>query len=103
MFRFLGIALAMILTSFAIFPIELVWFPGLTLKTAMAPLGLVMLLINFARLETFGFGFRIPVGWYLGSGSIFYQFCIYNYNDTNDNSFTGYFISIACMGMCRLM
>lgn len=49
MFRFLGIALAMILTSFAIFPIELVWFPGLTLKTAMAPLGLVMLLINFAR------------------------------------------------------
>lgn len=46
MFRFLGIALAMILTSFAIFPIELVWFPGLTLKTAMAPLGLVMLLIN---------------------------------------------------------
>ena len=72
MFRFLGIALAMILTSFAIFPIELVWFPGLTLKTAMAPLGLVMLLINFARQR------RSVLGWYLGSGSIFYQFCIYN-------------------------
>ena len=49
MFRFLGIALAIILTSFAIFPIELVWLPGLTMKTAMAPLGLIMLLVNLVR------------------------------------------------------
>ena len=94
MFRFLGIALAMILTSFAIFPIELVWFPGLTLKTAMAPLGLVMLLINFARQRrsVLDSGF-LWVGIWAAAVS-FISFVSITYNDTNDNSFTGYFISM---------
>ena len=94
MFRFLGIALAMILTSFAIFPIELVWFPGLTLKTAMAPLGLVMLLINFARQRrsVLDSGFLWVGIW--AAAVFFISFVSITYNDTNDNSFTGYFISM---------
>ena len=72
MFKLLGIVLAIILTSFAIFPIELVWFPGLTLKTAMAPLGLVMLLVKFSSSETFCLRFWILIGWHLGCSSFFY-------------------------------
>lgn len=94
MFRFLGIALAIILTSFAIFPIELVWLPGLTMKTAMAPLGLIMLLVNLVRERNpvLDSGFLRVVIWAAAVSLI--SFVSITYNNTNDNSFTGYFISM---------
>lgn len=94
MFKLLGIILAIILTSFAIFPIELVWFPGLTLKTAMAPLGLVMLLTDLVRQRrpVLNSGFLRVVIW--ASAVSFISFVSITYNDTNDNSFTGYFVSM---------
>lgn len=94
MIRYLGIVLAIILTSFAVFPIELVWFPGLTLKTAMAPLGLVMMFVNFARQRhpVLDSGFLLVAIW--AAAVSFMSFVSITYNDTNDNSFTGYFISM---------
>lgn len=94
MIRYLGIVLAIILTSFAIFPIQLVWFPGLTLKTAMASLGLVMMFVNFARQRhpVLDSGFLLVAIW--AAAVSFMSFVSITYNDTNDNSFTGYFISM---------
>lgn len=94
MIRYLGSVLAIILISFAVFPIELVRFPGLTLKTAMAPLGLIMMLVNLARRRrsVLDSGF-LKVGIWAAAVS-FISFVSITYNDTNDNSFTGYFISM---------
>lgn len=94
MIKYLGIVLAIILTSFAVFPIELVWFPGLTLKTAMAPLGLVMMFVNLVRQRhpVLDSGFLLVTIW--AAAVSFMSFLSITYNDTNDNSFTGYFISM---------
>lgn len=94
MIKYLGIVLAIILTSFAVFPIELVWFPGLTLKTAMAPLGLVMMFVNLVRQRhpVLDSGFLLVTIW--AAAVSFMSFVSITYNDTNDNSFTGYFISM---------
>lgn len=94
MIKYLGIVLAIILTSFAVFPIELVWFPGLTLKTAMAPLGLVMMFVNLVRQRhpVLDSGFLLVTIW--AAAVSFMSFMSITYNDTNDNSFTGYFISM---------
>lgn len=94
MIKYLGIVLAIILTSFAVFPIELVWFPGLTLKTAMAPLGLAMMLVNLARQRhpVLDSGFLLVAIW--AAAVSFMSFVSITYNDTNDNSFTGYFVSM---------
>lgn len=94
MIRYLGIVLAIILTSFAVFPVQLVWLPGLTLKTAMAPLGLVMIFVNLARQRhsVLDSGFLQVVIW--AAAVSFISFVSITYNDTNDNSFTGYFISM---------
>lgn len=94
MFRFIGIVLAIVLTSFAIFPIELVKLPGFTLKTTMAPLGLVLLLTDLARQRrpALNSGFLRVVVW--ASAVSFISFVSITYNDTNDNSFTGYFVSM---------
>lgn len=94
MIKYLGIVLAIILTSFAVFPVLLVWFPGLTMKTAMAPLGLVMMFVNLVRQRhpVLDSGFLLVTIW--AAAVSFMSFVSITYNDTNDNSFTGYFISM---------
>lgn len=94
MIKYLGIVLAIILTSFAVFPVLLVWFPGLTMKTAMAPLGLVMMFVNLVcqRHPVLDSGFLLVTIW--AAAVSFMSFVSITYNDTNDNSFTGYFISM---------
>lgn len=94
MLRYLGIFLALVFTSFFFFPVEFVWFPGFNTKTAMAGLGLILLIVQLSRR-------RIPV---LDSGLLsiavwaaavsFMSFLSITYNNTNDPSFLTYFISM---------
>lgn len=94
MLRYLGLFLVLVFTSFFFFPVEFIWFPGFNTKTAMAGVGVVILIVQLSKR-------RIPI---LDSGLMsvalwaaavsFMSFLSITYNDTNDSSFLTYFISM---------
>ena len=99
MLKYLGIFLALILTSFFFFPVEFVWFPGFNTKTAMAGVGLLVLSIQLARksVPIIDAGLLSVAGWALAVS--FMSFLSITYNGTNDLSFVTYFISM-CVWLC---
>lgn len=94
MLKYLGIFLAIVFTSFFFFPVEFVWFPGINTKTAMAGVGLILLLIQLSRRRTpvLDSGLLSVVIW--AAAVSFMSFLSITYNDTNDPSFLTYFISM---------
>ena len=99
MLRYLGICLGVILTSLFFFPATFVWFPAMNTKTAMAAIGLVILLVQLARqkMPVFDSGLLLIAVW--AAGVSFMSFVAITYNDTNDASFLTYFISM-CVWLC---
>lgn len=94
MLKYLGIFLAIVFTSFFFFPVEFVWFPGINTKTAMAGVGLILLLIQLSRRRTpvLDSGLLSVAIW--AAAVSFMSFLAITYNDTNDPSFLTYFISM---------
>lgn len=92
MLKYLGIFLALILTSFFFFPVEFVWFPGFNTKTAMAGVGLLVLSIQLARksVPIIDAGLLSVAGWALAVS--FMSFLSITYNGTNDLSFVTLYI-----------
>lgn len=99
MLRYLGICLVVILTSFFFFPATFVWFPAMNTKTAMAAVGLVILLVQLARrrMPVFDSGLLQVAVW--AAGVSFMSFVAITYNDTTDPSYLTYFISM-CVWLC---
>lgn len=99
MLKYLGISLGIIFTSFFFFPVNLVWFPSMNTKTAMAAIGLVILLVQLARqrMPVFDSGLLTVALWAAAVSLV--SFVSITYNDTNDPSFLKYFISM-CVWLC---
>lgn len=94
MMKYLAICLVVILTSFFFFPATFVWFPAMNTKTAMAAVGVVILLVQLARrrMPVFDSGLLLIAIW--AAGVSFMSFFTITYNGTNDPSYLTYFISM---------
>lgn len=99
MLKYLMILLGVILTSFCFFPATFVLFPAMNTKTAMAAVGLLILLVQFSkrRMPVFDSGILLIAVW--AAGVSFMSFVAITYNDTNDPSYLTYFISM-CVWLC---
>lgn len=94
MCKLLGILVALIFTSLYFFPVSLIAYPDMNSKTAMAIIGGILLVFNLSRR-------RAP---YIDSGLLrialwalavsFISILSMVYNDTNDDSYATYIISM---------
>lgn len=94
MIRSVGILFTIIVTSFYFFPFEFAFLPGVNTKMGMAGLGLVLSIVDMAKLRSPFLNkdfFQLSL---LAIGVSLVSFFSITYNDTNDFTYVSYIISM---------